>query len=122
MSGFKQTQINIVMKVKSIDQWKRLNCIISKETYDMLMRTTANWMSEKNPLTVWKDKDEQEHYFMKVKLSQWDSQPCNFPRMEKFVGKKVQCAIYAKEYKFTPENGTEVSGWSATLMGKTIRF
>jgi len=122
MSGLKQHRFDITMKVKSIDQWKRLNCVISKETYENIVQTTGHWLNEKNPMSVWKDKDEKEHYFIKVKLSQWDSQLCNFQRMERFIGKNVACTFFAKEYKFTPQNSQdEQSGWSAVLKSNTIR-
>lgn len=122
------TKFDITMKIKSIDQWKRLNCVISKETYDLIINRITGW-NPQGPLSVWIDKSGTDHYFLKIKLSQWDTQPCNFHRMEKYIGRNVSASLYAKEYSFRDDTSPDASGvgvlregWSATLASQTIRI
>ena len=100
--------------IKSIDDWKRLNCEIDKKTYKQIQAKVKDW-HEKGCISEWSDRKNRKHYYLKVKLSQWDIQPCNFKKFEKYLGQKCELRVHVDEYDFVSDDGKQVCGWTARL-------
>ena len=111
----------IRVNLRAIDEWKRLNCEIDKKTYRKISEQVDGW-HDKGCISEWTDRKNKKHYYLKIKLSKWDLQDCNFKKFNKFIGKDCELQFYANEYDFMNDDDKRVCGWTARLVNRSLRL
>jgi len=111
----------IKVNLRTIDEWKRLNCEIDKKTFKQISKQVEGW-HDKGCISEWTDRKNKKHFYLKVKLSKWDLQDCNFKKFNKYIGKDCELQFYANEYDFENDDGKRVCGWTARLVNRSLRL